>query len=165
MHRFLETGSRRLAAVTAALGALCALVMTLSLLTGVFYRYVLNSSLAWTDEVALLAFSWTTFLFASVLIRDLGHVRVTVLIDALPAPLKFLLERFNLLLVLLFGALMLWAGWKFTAFTMHQVSPALRYPLWLQGSAIPVSGALIVFHSIVLLFSPRARGETKESAQ
>ncbi|WP_313499770.1 TRAP transporter small permease [Stutzerimonas nitrititolerans] len=155
MFRLLETGSRRLAAVTAALGAACALIMSLSLLLGVFYRYVLNASLTWTDEVALLAFSWTIFLFASVLVRGFAHVRVTLVLGMLPATLRFMLERLNLLLVAAFGALMLWAGWNFAGFTAQQVSPALRYPLWLQGSAIPVSGALILFHATVLLLSPR----------
>jgi len=155
MFRLLETTSRRLAAAAAGVGAACALIMTLSLLLGVFYRYVLNASLTWTDEVALLAFSWTIFLFASVLARGFAHVRVTLVLSMLPAAARFMLERLNLLLVAAFGALMLWAGWNFTGFTAQQVSPALRYPLWLQGSAIPVSGALILFHSIVLLLSPR----------
>jgi len=157
MFRLLETSSRRLATCTAILGAACALVMSLSLLLGVFYRYVLNASLTWTDEVALLAFSWTIFLFASVLVRGFAHVRVTLLLGMLPISLRFMLERLNLLLMAAFGALMLWAGWNFTGFTAQQVSPALRYPLWLQGSAIPVSGALILFHSITLLLSPRAQ--------
>ncbi|ARB47351.1 TRAP transporter small permease [Alloalcanivorax xenomutans] len=159
MYRYLEAGSKHLAAVTAALGAASALIMTLALLAGVFCRYVLNSSLSWSDEVALLAFSWTVFLFASVLTREFGHVRVSIVVDALPGLPRHLLERGSVILILLFGGLMLWAGWQFTAFTAHQVSPALRYPLWLQGAAVPASGALIVFHALVLLFRPGQLGE------
>lgn len=40
--------------------------------------------MAWSDEVAILAFIWTIFLFSSALVRDFGHVRVALLLDALP---------------------------------------------------------------------------------
>ncbi|MFH6599025.1 TRAP transporter small permease [Ectopseudomonas khazarica] len=163
MHRFLDAFSRHLGTLTTLLGCLCALIMVLSLIAGVFYRYVLNASLAWTDEVALLAFSWSVFLFSSELVRQQSHVRITLLVERLAPPLRSLIERLSLLLVATFGALMLWAGWKFAAFTAHQVSAALRYPLWLQSAAIPVSGALIVLHSLPLLLqpsSPPAQGAT-----
>ena len=35
-----------------------------------------------------------------------------------------------------------------------QVSAALRYPLWLQSASVPVSGALIVLHSLTQLMQP-----------
>lgn len=154
MHRFLDALSRHLAALTTLLGCLCALVMALALIAGVFYRYVLNASLTWADEVALLAFSWSVFLFASELVRQQSHVRITLLVERLPPTMRSLFERLSLLLVATFGALMLWAGWKFASFTAHQVSAALRYPLWLQSASVPVSGALIMLHSLPQLMQP-----------
>ncbi|MBK3869544.1 TRAP transporter small permease subunit [Pseudomonas stutzeri] len=163
MYKLLDTASRQMNAATTILGCICALVMALALLAGVFYRYVLNASLSWTDEVALLAFSWTVFLFASVLVREQLHVRITLVVDLLPASFRAMLERLSIVLVMVFGALMLGAGWQFTAFTAHQVSPALRYPLWLQGSAVPVSGALILLHALPLLI--RARISEEQGAE
>lgn len=159
MYKLLNAASRQVNVATTILGCICALVMALVLLAGVFYRYVLNESLSWTDEVALLAFSWTVFLFASVLVREQLHVRITLVVDLLPAPLRALVERLGIVLVMAFAALMLWAGWQFTAFTAYQVSPALRYPLWLQGSAVPISGALILLHALPLLIRARAPEE------
>ena len=84
MYRCLDTAGRWVVNISHFLGALSALIMLGSLLIGVFYRYVLNASLAWSDEVAILAFIWTIFLFSSALVRDFGHVRVALLLDALP---------------------------------------------------------------------------------
>lgn len=146
-----EKISKWLSRGTAVLAALCLLTMVFSLLDGVFFRYVLNASLTWSDEVAVLAFSWSIFLFSSVMVQEQGHVRITLLLSALPRPVEISLEKISCILVLLFGALMLWAGWQFVGFTADQVSPALRYPLWLQTAVVPVSGLLIVLHSLALL--------------
>lgn len=154
MHNYLSKLSQGISRGTAILATLCALIMIFSLLDGVFYRYILNDSPSWTDEVAILAFSWSVMLFASVLVQEKGHVRITLLLSLLPPSLGALVDKLSMLLVLGFGALMLWAGWEFTMFTADQVSPTLRYPLWIRSAAIPVSGLLIVIHSLVLLVHP-----------
>ena len=80
MYRHMDTAGRWVVRISYLLGAMSALVMLGSLLVGVFYRYVLDASLAWSDEVATLAFIWTIFLFSSALVRDFGHVRVALLL-------------------------------------------------------------------------------------
>jgi TRAP-type C4-dicarboxylate transport system permease small subunit len=164
MYRVLDRVSDLLRHAAAVLGVVAALVMIASLLLGVFYRYVLESSLAWSDELALLAFTWTVFLISSTMIRDAGHVRVTVLLDLLRWPVNEVLERLIFFVLLGFGLVMIWTGWQFTEFTWSQVSPAIRYPLWWRNAALPVGGALIALHAFVALVSPKrittdARGE------
>ena len=154
MYRQLDRLSALLAICSTALGCVFAVVMVVTLLLGVFYRYALQSSLAWSDEVALLAFTWTVFLFTSVLVRGYGHVRVTFLLGLLPGPLVEVIERLNVLIVLVFAVIMVWVGYGFAEFTASQVSPAIRYPLWLRNAALPVSGALIVVHALVILLRP-----------
>lgn len=155
MYQYLDKFGQGLAFGSQAVGALTALVMIISLLLGVFYRYVLGDALVWSDEVASLAFTWTVFLFASALVRTGGHVRVTLLVDALPPILGELVERGIMMLVLCLGLVMLWTGWNFAEFTAGQVSPAVRYPVWLKNAAVPVSGALIGIHALIQLIRPR----------
>ncbi|HWU41335.1 MAG TPA: TRAP transporter small permease subunit, partial [Candidatus Acidoferrum sp.] len=38
------------------------IAFALMMLVGVFFRYALNDSLAWSDEVGLMIFSWAIFL-------------------------------------------------------------------------------------------------------
>lgn len=154
MHNYLDKLGRGLAYGSQLVGAFAALIMVLSLLLGVFYRYVLEDALVWSDEVAALAFTWTVFLFASSLVREGGHVRVTLLIDALPPVVSELLERGIMLLIFGFGLLMLWTGWNFAEFTVGQVSPAVRYPVWFKNAAVPAGGLLISIHAFILLVRP-----------
>ncbi|TGN41847.1 TRAP transporter small permease [Marinobacter confluentis] len=154
MYHYLDNVGRGLAFGAQVAGAVTALIMVASLLLGVFYRYVLEDSLIWNDEVASLAFTWTIFLFASALVREGGHVRVTLLVDALPPLLAELTERLILVLIFAFGLLMLWSGWNFAEFTSGQESAALRYPIWIKNAAVPFSGFLICFHALVLIVRP-----------
>lgn len=154
MYYYFDKLGQGLAYGSQLAGALTALVMVFSLLIGVFFRYVLGDSLAWSDEVAALAFTWTVFLFASALVREGGHVRVTLLIDALPPMVAEVLERAIMLLVFGFGILMLWTGWNFAEFTLGKVSPAVRYPVWIRNAAVPAGGFLISIHALTLLLRP-----------
>ena len=154
MYQYLNNAGRGLAFGSQVVGALTALVMVGSLLLGVFYRYVLGDSLVWSGEVAALAFTWTVFLFASALVRGGGHVRVTLLVDALPPLISELVERGIMLLIFGFGILLLWTGWNFAEFTAGQVSPAVRYPIWIKNAAVPICGLLVSFHALVLILNP-----------
>ena len=154
MYDYLDKFGRGLAYGSQLVGALAALIMVSSLLLGVFYRYALEDALVWSDEVAALAFTWTVFLFASSLVREGGHVRVTLLINALPPLASEILERAIMLLIFGFGLLMLWTGWNFAEFTLGQVSPAVRYPVWLKNAAVPAGGLLISIHAVILLVRP-----------
>ncbi len=163
MHQLLDRIADRVAQWSSLAGIVAAVVMMVSLLLGVFYRYVLQSALPWSGELALLAFTWTVFLIGSVMVRDGGHVRIAMLVERLPRPWDGVLERLIQALVLAFGVVMLWTGWRYALFTVGQVSPAIRYPLWWLNAAVPVSGALIVFHALVLLLTPRQRNESGAS--
>jgi len=155
MYQYLEKFGQGLAFGSQTVGAVTALVMIVSLLLGVFYRYVLGDALVWSDEVASLAFTWTVFLFASALVQTGGHVRVTLLVEALPPILGELVERGIMVLIIGLGLVMLWTGWNFAEFTAGQVSPAIRYPVWLRNAAVPVGGALISIHALIILIRPR----------
>lgn len=162
MYQYLDKFGNAVALGSQAVGVATALAMIGSLLLGVFYRYVLGDALVWSDEVAALAFTWTVFLFASALVRTGGHVRVTLLVDSLPALLGELVERSIMILIISLGLVMLWTGWNFAEFTAGQVSPAIRYPVWLRNAAVPVGGALISIHALILLVRPRPIHKSSE---
>src|SRR6185312_8065734 len=68
-----------------------------------FTRYVLNDSLAWTEEIARYALIWITFIGAAVVVRKNSHIAVEVLLHFLPAGsarvLLALVDTFKLLFI------------------------------------------------------------------
>ena len=54
------------------------------MLVGVFFRYVLNNSLAFSDEVSLMIFAWAIFLSISAGYLHDQHVNMDLLVRSLP---------------------------------------------------------------------------------
>ncbi len=62
-------------------------IMTAAVLAGVFFRYVLNNSLAWTEDSSILMMIWVAFLIAPYAYRQGGHVGIELLVTSLPKPI------------------------------------------------------------------------------
>lgn len=140
-------------AVVLAAGA-----MMTALILQVFSRYVLGATFVWTEELALLLFTWIVLLGASVCIREGSHVRLGLLIDLLPAVPRALWLRLVAALVLLFCLILVSSGWDYLARTTGRYSAAIRYPIeWLHIAA-PVAGALGALHALVRLLRPESGG-------
>ena len=70
---------------TTAIAVFATVAFAAVMLLGVFFRYVLNASLSWSDEVAILIFGWATFFFiASAYLHD-QHVRLDFVVRRLSA--------------------------------------------------------------------------------
>lgn len=123
-------------------------LMVSCMLIGVFSRYVLDNSVAWAEEIALLAFVWTTFLTAAAAIEDDSHVRINALTDLFPGPVRKVLELAIWAMAALIGAHMVYTGLEYVIFTFGQKSPAVRYPSWLRDINVPIFGLLTVVFSI-----------------
>jgi TRAP-type C4-dicarboxylate transport system permease small subunit len=71
-----------------------------------FTRYVLNDSLAWTEEIARYALMWLTFIGAAIVTRKNMHISVEVLLHYMPkAPARLLLAVVDTIKLLFMGLL------------------------------------------------------------
>ncbi len=71
-----------------------------------FTRYVLNDSLAWTEEIARYALMWLTFIGAAVVARKNLHISVEVVLHYLPKfPARLLLAIVDTIKLLFMGLL------------------------------------------------------------
>jgi len=123
-------------------------IMVGSLLIGIVYRYILQDSASWSDEVALLAFTWLVFLTAALMVREDGHVRIEIIGKILSPALNFLLMQAIWVAIVFIGLFMVRTGLNFIEFTAGQTSAATRYPIWLRSSAFPVTGTFIAFYAL-----------------
>lgn len=140
--------------VSTLVAVVMAVLMIGCLCAEVFFRYILRHSLPWSEEVALLLFTWVVLLFGSIGVREAFHVRIALLTNLLPERGKIWLERFTLFTIVAFGILLAKAGWDMTLRNWTQVAPATRYPLPLLYGSIPVMGVLIAFHAFARMIRP-----------
>jgi len=127
------------------------LAMALTVATQVFFRYVLNQSLFWSEELARFMLVWLTFLGASVAYKRRAHPGVDILTRRLSPPLRRAAALATHLLSLGFFLIMVVFGIQFAYFVRIQISPALVMPKWIVLSIIPFSGALLFVHGITFL--------------
>ena len=127
------------------------LSMSLVVAVQVLFRYGLNQSLFWSEELARFFLVWLTFLGATVAYRRGMHPGVDVLTARMPPALRRTCALFVHLVSMGFFAAMVFYGALFTHFIRMQISPALNLPKWIVMSAIPVSGGICLLHGLALL--------------
>lgn len=137
-----------------------AVVMISALILQVFSRYVMGSSLVWSEELALMLFTWTTLLAATSVLREMAHVRLDVLISYLPRGIRSAWSRLISLAILCFCIALAASGYEYTVSTMGQVSAAMRLPIEVLHFAAPVCGVLGALHALARLFQPIEESHT-----
>ncbi|SDL77422.1 TRAP transporter small permease [Halarsenatibacter silvermanii] len=125
------------------------------MLMQVFFRYVLFSSLPWSEEVARFLLIWLVML-ASAYGFSLGeHIKIEFFkkkfIDN-----EVLTSIFNIVIyiILLFMlSLMVYYGYDLAASISFQSSPALRISMFWPTLALPLGGAFMMLQTIKLLLA------------
>lgn len=133
--------------------ALAAMGMSMAAVVAaqVFWRYGLNASLFWSEELARHLLVWMTFLGASTAYRRRVHPGVDLATSRLPQRLRGQIETAVHLVSLAVFAVMVVYGIEFSWFVRLQISPALNLPKWVLFAAIPVSGAICALHAVTFL--------------
>ena len=117
----------------------------------VFFRYVLNHSLFWSEELARYLLVWLTFLGASVAYRRNLHPGIDIVVVRVPVSFQRRISIFiHLVSMVLFGV-MFFYGAQFSYFVRLQISPAMNLPKWIVFCIIPLSGLIFMIHAVTFL--------------
>jgi len=104
-------------------------LMVLSILLQVFFRYVLGSPLAWSEEAARFCMLWMTGFMAPLAYRQGGFVAIEMLIRFLPARVGEVLSFLLLVIALVVLVVALPIGWgEVTGFSSKFATASLYYP-------------------------------------
>lgn len=128
----------------------CLAVTTVLVFIQVVMRYVFNSSLLWSEEVARYLFIWESWLGVSLAARTGEHIAVEMLTSKLTGLCKCAVGILADAVVFLICAIMTWQGallvMKMAA--MQSVSPVLHLPMAYCYAAVPVGCGLMLLRSI-----------------
>jgi tripartite ATP-independent transporter DctM subunit len=138
-----------------AAGLVLAEIVVLSL--GVVYRYVLQTPLTWSDELASILFLWLAMLGAVVALQHGEHMRLTVFVARLSEGKRRKVESLVACLTVLFCAALLWPAIEHMNEQWVILTPALEIPDALRVAAVVVGLGLMLMQSLLQL-SRAARG-------
>ena len=126
-------------------------VMLGATLAGVFFRYVLNDALTWSEEVARYSMVWLSLLGGGLVFREGGHVAVDLLLTHLPSRhLRLAVTLLAQALVIAVLAVVLWQGVILMGRGQYMTTAALRLPMYLPYAAMPVGAGLMIYHLLVV---------------
>ena len=138
--------------------ACCALLFGLFavVILAVFFRYVVNSSLLWGEELVRYMAIWLVFLGLSSAHRRNEHVSIKSLLGHIPGVSPKLARQIGEAITLIFCLLVTWFGLQAAGgnFANHQVSPAMQIGIAWIYLAIPVGFGLLSLQSLVRVFLP-----------
>ena len=78
-----------------AFSSVCLVLMTLSVTIQVLSRYLMHSSIAWTEEATRFLFIWMVFPAIGICAKEGKHIRITLLPGALPKKWAIVLDIFS----------------------------------------------------------------------
>jgi len=120
--------------------------MSLLIIAQIFMRYVMNSSLTWSEELARYMFVWLTYIGVAYGVKKNSHVCVEAIVAIFPFKIKLLTYLIAQFLFLLFSCLMIYEGMVLSIkiLSFGQLSPALGIPMGYVYLA-PAFGFVVVF--------------------
>ena len=121
-------------------GGLLAATVIIALIQ-VFFRYVLNNSLPWPEEMARWAFIWLIFLGCALLTRRSGHIVIDIVQRQLGERGLFIHTVAVRIVVAASSAALLYYGADLVSRATY-VSPALEWSFKYLYLAVPVGAAL-----------------------
>jgi len=131
--------------VAEVLAAILVVVEVLILLAGVLFRYVLDSPLVWTDELAEILFLWLVSLGAVIALRRGEHMRMTYVVGKLSPMAQSFARRFAALAVLVFVGIIVVPGFGYMQQQQAITTPTLQIP-----GSWEIAGELIAFAMLLI---------------
>lgn len=130
----------------------------------VFFRYALNNSLTWTEEITRFLFIWAVFLGTAINIRDRWNIGVDVVASLLPKSWARYFELFDEWLVLAFLLFLVVTGFIWIYAVRGTYSSAVELPINIVlYAALPVTSLLGVYYCVRnLIKGKKSEGEERE---
>ena len=129
-----------------------------------FTRYVLNDSLAWTEEIARYALMWLTFIGAAAVARKNVHISVEVLLHYLPTvPARVLLAIVDTI-KLLFMGLLAYFSLMIVERMQWQRMVIIDLPMSIVYGGVALGCFLMLMRQVVIFFRNARDGWRKAQA-
>jgi TRAP-type C4-dicarboxylate transport system, small permease component len=133
-------------------------IMLLSMLVicsmQVIWRYVIQMSLSWSEELARYIFVWLVWLAAAYATKKMRHLRISFLKEAAPQKYQWVFDMVSLCAMVVFAVIMSVIAVDMMGMIVEtgQMSPAMGLPMWIPYMAVPVGMVLIGFRAAQNVF-------------
>jgi TRAP-type C4-dicarboxylate transport system permease small subunit len=128
-------------------------VMVVVIALQVWYRFILNNPLDWSEELGRYVFVWISFLGSAAGVRYQVHLGIDVLEKIVgPVVFRYVVALINLLIQIF---LLFVIYWGFTLLTVvrFQTSPSMLIPMTYPYAAVPVGAIFMLINSLRVAYA------------
>ncbi len=124
----------------------------LSLFVNVVLRYGFNYTLAWSEELVRIVIIYSTFVGASVAVKQRAMIRIDAIVQIFPK-LKAGLTFYSNILMLVFAWMMVYYGYKMALLQMmtQQKTIIMQIPLVVIYTIMPVMGVMVFIRTVQVM--------------
>ncbi|THB75880.1 MAG: TRAP transporter small permease [Desulfobacteraceae bacterium] len=124
----------------------------LSLFVNVVLRYGFNYTLAWSEELVRIVIIYSTFVGASVAVKQRAMIRIDAIVQIFPR-LKPGLTFVTNLLMLGWAGMMVYYGYKMThlQYLTNQKTIIMQIPLVIIYAIMPVMGVMVFIRTVQVI--------------
>ena len=131
---------------------LCLLGMVCIVTTVVFMRYLLNTGIAWSEEIPLLLVIWFTMIAMAIGVKLKLHISMDVLPSGLSPTTEKVLQKISDLVIMGVAVVMIYYGAKLAWVTRRGTLPGCGLKTYWLYLPVPFSGVMIFFDSLLNFF-------------
>ena len=126
----------------------CVLSIALIVSTSIFFRYVLNNSITWSEEIAKYLMVWMGFVGAPVAMVQSRHIAIEMFPNLFRPRIRALIFLIVNLLIVLTMAFWTYRGFTYTVGGMSQVMSSFdKIPLGVVFASIPFGSCIMMIIS------------------
>ena len=126
----------------------CVLSIALIVSTSIFFRYVLNDSITWSEEIAKYLMVWMVFVGAPVAMIQSRHIAIEIFPNLFRPRIRALIFLIVNLLIVMTMAFWTYRGFTYTVGGMSQVMSSFdKIPLGVVFASIPFGSCIMMIIS------------------
>lgn len=123
-----------------------------------FSRYVLNDSIAWTEEIGRYLLIWVTFFGAAIVFRRRTNIAVEIIVDMLPPTGAKLMRFLADVITLGFVILLVWFAWSLTQRMMIQRMTVIDVSMSVVYGGVLIGCLLMLWRAVQAFIANAKRG-------
>lgn len=128
--------------------ALLMAAMVVVITAQVWYRFILNNPLSWSEEAGRYLFVWISFIGAAAGVRYQVHLGIDLMEKMLPEKAHRAAVVIVNLIIQIFLLVIIYWGFKILGIIKFQQSPSIHLSMRYPYMAVPVGAILMLINSL-----------------
>lgn len=123
-------------------------ITTVLVIINIILRYIFNSGLVWSEEVATGCFVWSVFVGAVAVFKHRGHVGVDLIVKRLPQAMQWSIRLLTDLILVVLNGYMAYLSVLYIQTSYTKMTPVLGVSSAYISSSVLIAFVLMTAYSV-----------------